>query len=70
MPAAGSPPTDLATGEAGEDDVEDVDEAVGDGGEDGPDAVDDGREAGADGGEDLFDLEGTEGVVRYEQCRL
>jgi len=44
-------------GEAGDDDVEDADDAVNDGGQHGPDAVDDGHQAVADGSEDGFKLE-------------
>jgi hypothetical protein len=46
-----------AAGEAGDDDVEDGDDAVDDGGQHGPDAVDDGHQAVADGAEDGFELE-------------
>jgi hypothetical protein len=56
MSSPGSPTPDLSAGETGEDDIEDVDDALGNSGEDGTDAVDDGGEAGADRGEDLFDL--------------
>ena len=53
-----SPPaTAASTGEAGDDDVEEGDDAVDDGHEDGADAVNDGHEAVADCAEDGFELE-------------
>lgn len=51
-----APPTAAATGEAGNDDVEDGHNAVDDGLEDRADSVDDGHEASADGLEDSLDL--------------
>lgn len=53
MSDPGTSPAGLATGEAGDDDVEDADDAVDDGGEDTTDAVDDGHEAGPNGLEHL-----------------
>lgn len=53
----GPSPAGLATGEEGDDDVKDTDDAVDDGGQDAADAVDDGHEAGPDGLEDLSNLE-------------
>ena len=50
------PRSRLATGQAGDDDVEDASDAIDDCLEDGGDAVDNGHEAGAYGLEDLFDL--------------
>lgn len=53
-PSAAS--TSATAGEAGDDDVEDGDDAVDDGVEDGANSVDDGHEAGADGSEDALNL--------------
>lgn len=53
-----SPPARLATRQAGDDDVEDADEAVDDGFEDVADAGHDRHEAVADRLEDLLDLYG------------
>ena len=44
-------------GEAGDDDIEEGDDAVDDGGQHSPDAVDDGHQAVADSAEDGFELE-------------
>ena len=44
-------------GEAGDDDIEEGDDAVDDGGQHGPDAVDDGHQTVADSAEDGFELE-------------
>ena len=46
-------------GQAGDDDVEEGDDAINDGGQDSTDSVDDGHEAAADGAEEIFDLERT-----------
>lgn len=56
MSSSTSAPTAAATGEAGNDDVEDGDNAVDDCGKDGADAVYDGHEAGADGLKDRLNL--------------
>jgi hypothetical protein len=46
----------LAACQAGDNDIEDADDAVDDGHQDGADAVHDGHQAGTDGLEDLFYL--------------
>jgi hypothetical protein len=47
----------VTAGEAGDDDVDEGDDAVDDGGQHGPDAIDNGHQAVADGAEDGFELE-------------
>ena len=49
-------PASPAAGQARDDDVEDIDEALDDGVQDLADAVDDGRQTAADGAENSFNL--------------
>ncbi len=56
-----------AAGEAGDDDVEDGDDAVDDGVEDAADGVDNGHEAVADGLEEGFHLRWESRLVRCRQ---
>ena len=51
-----TPSAATATGQAGNDDVEEGNDAIDNGGEDGANGVDNGHKAISDGGEDGFDL--------------
>lgn len=65
-PASATTPPAVAACQAGDDHVDDGDDAADDGVQHGSDGVDDGHEAGADGAEDAFDLDGVSSPSRCE----